>query len=60
MQGLQDTRLVPVRRDGSWIYALELQAAKGISGQVHHNEKDHWVTSIYALILRVYWCMTVR
>lgn len=46
MQGLQDTRLVPVRRDGSWIYALKLQAAKGISGQVHHNGKDHWVTSI--------------
>lgn len=46
MQGLQDTRLVPVRRDGSWIYALKLQAAKSISGQVHHNGKDHWVTSI--------------
>lgn len=46
VQSLQDTRLVPVRKDGSWVYALKFKPAQGFCGQIHHNGNDHWVTSV--------------
>ena len=54
MYGLQDTRLVPVIDNDTWIYRTPFSPVKGTAVQILHTGDDHWITSVAVDKSRVY------